>query len=346
MPIMKRSNKWTMYFRKKGVSLRKSCATRDEAIRLEAECERCLKLGLPLPHTKGSDFAMTSETLFERTADKHWSDSDWGLVQIRRSQKILDIMGRDIPVNDISFERIDAVIQHFKKNGASASTLNKINATISKALNLGVDKGWVNRKPKMEWIKTDNGRHRYIIPQEEELMVEVLEKRERFEARDFFMFLMDTGMRRGEAMNLRARDVHLDKGRLDILKTKNAVPRSVPMTNRVKAIVAARVNDKKTLKNEKVFCLSENQIRTAWEDMRTDMELDDDKEFVLHCLRHSCASRLVQRGVQIQVVQQWLGHKTLAMTLRYAHLNLDNLMDAVSVLETDGIGTNLSLLEQ
>ena len=66
--------------------------------------------------------------------------------------------------------------------------------------------------------------------------------------------------------------------------------------------------------------------------MRTDMGLDDDKEFVLHCLRHTCASRLVQKGVQIQVVQQWLGHKSIQMTLRYAHLNVNNLMDAVHVL--------------
>ena len=41
----------------------------------------------------------------------------------------------------------------------------------------------------------------------------------------------------------------------------------------------------------------------------------------------------MQNGVSIQVVKQWLGHRTLQMTLRYAHLNVDNLMNAVNVLE-------------
>jgi integrase len=336
MPIYQTaSNKWQVNFRKKGVAFKKTVASKTEADALERECQRCFDYNLPLPDSKNSSFGMTSSILFQRTAQKYWADTDWGIVQIRRQEKILDVLGRDVPVNDIDYDKIDDVIQHFKRNGASASSLNKINAVISKALNLGVDKGWIDRKPKLEWIKTDNARHRFVIEEEEELMWQVLDDRECYKEKEFFMCLIDTGMRRGEAMNLRARDVNLEHNRIDINKSKNDLARSIPMTNRVKLILAKKITSESRIKNSKLFDLTEDRIRRAWETMRTDMELDDDKEFVLHCLRHTCASRLVQRGVQIQVVQQWLGHKSIQMTLRYAHLNVNNLMDAVHVLNQD-----------
>ena len=50
--------------------------------------------------------------------------------------------------------------------------------------------------------------------------------------------------------------------------------------------------------------------------------------------RHTCASRLVQNGVALPVIQKWLGHKTLQVTLRYAILAPSSLTDAARVLES------------
>lgn len=60
------------------------------------------------------------------------------------------------------------------------------------------------------------------------------------------------------------------------------------------------------------------------------MRLSFDAQFTPHCLRHTCASRLVQSGVGIRVVQEWLGHKTIQMTMRYAHLSPTSLHEAAA----------------
>ena len=56
-------------------------------------------------------------------------------------------------------------------------------------------------------------------------------------------------------------------------------------------------------------------------------------DVTLHILRHTCASRLVQRGVSIYVVSKWLGHSSVKVTERYAKLAPDSLAGALSALE-------------
>jgi site-specific recombinase XerD len=52
------------------------------------------------------------------------------------------------------------------------------------------------------------------------------------------------------------------------------------------------------------------------------MGLSDDENFVFHCLRHTRATRLVEMGVNLRVIQQFMGHKAIQTTLRYAHVSM------------------------
>lgn len=60
------------------------------------------------------------------------------------------------------------------------------------------------------------------------------------------------------------------------------------------------------------------------------LELDD---ITFHTYRHTTASRLVQRGVDLRRVQVWMGHKAIATTIRYAKLAPNDLADLANVLE-------------
>ena len=105
------------------------------------------------------------------------------------------------------------------------------------------------------------------------------------------------------------------------------------LTRRAKSILVRRGNTP-------FINISDEYMRSAWNYGKIKLGLELDNQFTFHCTRHTCASRLVQAGIAIQVVQAWLGHKTIKMTLRYAHLAPHNFVEARNVLnnvDCDGI---------
>jgi Phage integrase family len=86
----------------------------------------------------------------------------------------------------------------------------------------------------------------------------------------------------------------------------------------------------------KVFAITKDQCEQAWKWMRRHIGFEKDKEFVIHSLRHSCASRLVNAGIDLYVVKEWLGHSSIQVTERYAHLSPAKLAQAVDILDVNG----------
>ncbi|WP_279626800.1 site-specific integrase [Stappia indica] len=74
-------------------------------------------------------------------------------------------------------------------------------------------------------------------------------------------------------------------------------------------------------------------LRGHWMKARKRAGLADGKHVVPHILRHTCASRLVQGKVDLRLVQEWMGHKTMQMTMRYAHLAPMDLEACLPALE-------------
>ena len=62
------------------------------------------------------------------------------------------------------------------------------------------------------------------------------------------------------------------------------------------------------------------------------MGYQEDSTFVIHSLRHTCASRLVAAGMDLKRVQEWLGHKSYTTTLKYAQLSDSHLLDVVKAV--------------
>jgi integrase len=183
--------------------------------------------------------------------------------------------------------------------------------------------------------KEGKGRLRIISKEEERIILNLLrqnhgDKRVYYsEVADLLEVLLYTGMRLSEGLNMHYRDIDFESNLISIWVNKGDRPRSIPMAKRVRAILEAR----QPSSPDKPFTLKAHQAETAWQWLRKAMGLKGEKEFVIHSTRHSCASRMVNAGVDLYVVKDILGHASIATTQIYAHLAPHKLSHAVSVLE-------------
>jgi integrase len=143
---------------------------------------------------------------------------------------------------------------------------------------------------------------------------------------------LGTGMRKGEQYGLRWRDIDFTTGVITLRDTKNGTARTVHMIDDVvaafKRLRRLRTEGRNLpAKDELVFAIGDN--KKWWAQAVKDAKID---HLRWHDLRHTFCSRLAQNGVSLKVIQEAAGHKTIAMSARYAHLDTSSLKSAMSVL--------------
>jgi integrase len=140
--------------------------------------------------------------------------------------------------------------------------------------------------------------------------------------------LLFTGSRRNEALTLKWEDVHLEDSYLYLKDSKVGV-RTIPLNDKAKQIL---ISLPKQEGNPYVFCgklpgTCIQDVKRAWQKVRTLAGIPDVR---IHDLRHSFASFALKKGVDLYTVSKLLGHKNIATTTRYAHLELDHLKEATN----------------
>ncbi len=183
-----------------------------------------------------------------------------------------------------------------------------------------------NPVKRVKLFKENNQRVRYL--HEEEL--NRLLKNSSPSLHAIVLFAVNTGMRKGEIQNLKWADVNFQEGYIAIREAKNGGGRYVPLNQTVKDIL---LTIKKHPESPYVFCAKSGQpynFRKSFETAITNSGIFD---FRFHDLRHTFASRLAMRGVDLNTIRELMGHKSLDMTLRYSHLSKDHKARAVSILD-------------
>jgi len=228
-----------------------------------------------------------------------------------------------------SQELIDSLGETLRAGGNSNATVNRKMAALSKLLRKAFKMGDIHSLPEFRRRKEKAGRIRFLDAIEEQrLFVEIARRSEDYHR--LSVFLVDTGCRLGEALGLKWHDVQRD--RVTFWLTKSGRSRTIPLTSRARAaVITARPN---RTQRGPFSALSAHRYRALWNEAKEDMGLGTDTQVVPHILRHTCASRLVQGGIDIRRVQMWLGHQTLQMTMRYAHLATNDLDCCLPILET------------
>ncbi len=223
-------------------------------------------------------------------------------------------------------QMLDSVIGSLRERGNSNATINRKMAALSKLLRKAHKMGDIFNLPEFVRQKERVGRIRFLEYEEEKRLFAAIKSRCEDSYR-LSLFLVDTGCRLGEAIGVTWNDVQ--DQRVTFWLTKSNRSRTVPLTRRARK--AAHIPHEK-LKGP-FSMLNQVRFRQIWNEAKMEVGLGTDDQVVPHILRHTCASRLVRGGIDIRRVQMWLGHQTLQMTMRYAHLATHDLDSCVKVLE-------------
>ncbi|HJV64863.1 MAG TPA: site-specific integrase [Geomonas sp.] len=333
MAVYKRGAKavWYMNFTVNGVRVSRSTGkfSKKEARLVEAvEKKRMMVEGSLSPRERAA--RMLLSVAIQKTYDERWKDNKDGLKARRLAGRAMELIG-DVPLSKIDDQMIKRMVKKLEESGVKGATINRYLATMKTLLRHHMQP-WEHIKLKKE----SKGRIRVLTKEEELTVVSLLRdtdhpnKRSHYpEAADLVEVLVGTGCRLSEVLNLQYEDINWNNNLITIWINKADKPRSIPMTERVRTILQRRG----VTEPVKPFRLTRDQAENAWSWVRKRMILDEDKEFVMHALRHTTATRLLDRGVDLYTVKEWLGHSTIQVTERYAHLKPDKLVTAVAALE-------------
>lgn len=274
---------------------------------------------------------MTLSDAVDKAYNIRWQGTKAERTTMVNASTLIKYFGKRTPIGDIHTEDVNAFICAQREQGLSNATINRKLACLSVILKTAEDCGVPTANPVLTRRKEYKGRERFLSEEEEARAIATLAQWEKLDHQDAFIVLLDTGMRSGELFKLQAKDVDFRQGKHGILtlwRTKNDHPRSVPMTSRVSSIIKRRISFIK--QEDRIFNNTLWWFRNVWDRLKSHMGLSKDSQFVPHILRHTCASRLVQKGVPLMMVQKWLGHESLQSTMRYSHLCPDALFDLVT----------------
>ena len=327
MSVKQRGNSFQAAVHYKGKRIRRQFQSKQEAEDFVYQTKAALAKGKPVESISSAG-NRTWGDLLEATYNRYWKDAKAEKTLRLNAELVVNFFGSSNPLEDVMPEQIDTFIMSLEDMGNSNATINRKLAALSKMLRFGHERGWLRGMPKIERKKEPKGRIRWLTYAEEDELVAKFRDLARNDMADLILVLVDTGMRVGEALALEWKDI--ENGLITIWKTKNDEPRSVPMTSRVQDILQSR----QTLGLESPFAnVKQTSFNHVWNYVRGLLGFTKDSQYVPHCLRHTCASRMVQAGVPLLTVKEVLGHKSIQVTMRYAHLAPKNLSDAIIKLE-------------
>jgi integrase len=247
--------------------------------------------------------------------------------------------GEDALLSDV--EGLVGGYEHYRKaKRAQTATILKELGLLRRMFNVA-RKQWKwkigNPVSDIELPKVRNERVRYLSEDEHKRLFEALEIPEEKWLKPLVIIAIDTGLRLANLCDLEWSEVNLFSKMITIgaEAMKNDDYLGVPLTDR--AFHVFKELRKAQCVSGHVFHDSGKKLydRKVQRAFRNALKKAKVENFHFHDLRHTFASYLRQKGVDLHAISKLLGHKDLRMTRRYAHLNVESLRRAISVLEKE-----------
>jgi integrase len=279
--------------------------------------------GAPEVHTLSSVIPLAKGNL--------WDGADTEELCYQRMEIMADLLGRNTRLDAIDTHVVDQLIKKLRAAGKSDGTINRymshlhtflLWARSRKYRTVAVDG---EEGISFAWKKETQGRIRWITLEEEKALGEYLTGRTHPKGEQahavwkVIQIALATGCRRDEILTATLKQINGDRLHLWETKTDNA--RTIPMAPHIREMLVDLLQSQ--------TMPSRRGLRTWWEKARVHMGLASDPDFVFHACRHTCATRMVDADVNVFVIKEWMGHKVMETTLRYAHVKPQNLTVAL-----------------
>lgn len=270
-----------------------------------------------------SERPVTMDALLETTYERYWKMAKASKGHVYNANLWVVLLGENRDPRTVRGKDIVPIIEKWKKGGIANSTCNRRLAALSRMMRLAEREGWIMRRPILDRLKEAPGRQRTYSPDEMDKIIAYFQSQNLNDIVELTWLLLDSGLRVAEAVALEFTDcrdglLHVREGKTEAAK------RVVPMTERVAAIINRRVEAAKG-KGKLFGGMTCHGIHQQWNKMRKAIGTYEDKEFVMHTLRHTCITNLVQRGTDLPTVMAISGHKSIQMTRCYTHPSAEHL---------------------
>ena len=219
----------------------------------------------------------------------------------------------------------------------SPSTVNRYLAVLSSVFTYAQKElHWATSNPVLDVKKPSepSGRVRFLSEEEREKLLNACKQSRNEYLYCVVVLALSTGMRKGEIFNLTWRNVDFKKELILIPETKNASFKAVPLVGHTKNLLQ-KLGKVRRLDTDLVFPSKSEpsqpvDIRKPWETAIVKAGIEN---FKFHDLRHTTASYLAMNGASLAEIAEVLGHKTLQMVKRYAHISEQHSNSLVKKLD-------------
>ncbi len=228
-----------------------------------------------------------------------------------------------------------------RQDGFAPSTVNRYLAALSHAFSIAVREwSWTDENPvkKVGRLREPRGRVRYLDEDEQARLLSACEESDDERLHLIVLIAISNGMRQAEVLGLTWSDVDFERRQVTAQETKNGERRTVPLTGRPLELLKER-NKVRHINRPYVFAVRDSGPpafpRRAWLEALERAAITD---FRFHDLRHTAASYLAMNGATLMEIAEVLGHKSLQMVRRYAHLSQAHTLDVVESMNRRFLG--------
>jgi site-specific recombinase XerD len=319
---------WIQYWDAQGRRRREKAGTKSNAIKLYTKRKAQALEGKKLPENLRKKAITFREIADDALAYARAHNSR--LANYDGRMKVVLGWFSDRPAEGITPQDIDRQLtENAEARKWAPATVNRYKALISLCYTLAIKNGKLTSNPArlVKHCKENNGRIRFLTAEEETKLRAAIRRRHLPELE----IAINTGMRLSEQYGLERPNVSLERKLVTVPKSKNGSVRHIPLNAR--ALAAFKWVLQSHSDNE-LFRHHANAVTghaPRW--FGTAVDKAGIAPITWHGLRHTFASRLVMAGVDIRTVQELMGHKSILMTMRYAHLAPDHQRAAVEKLE-------------